>query len=61
MNTKEAISNLELIGKALAKAANKQENYNTTWAQHLEEMSWAMHKHANELYEIASLYSGTLD
>ncbi len=56
MNTKEAISNLELIGKALEKAANKPENYNSDWACYLEQMSCQMHKQANELRDIEYMF-----
>jgi hypothetical protein len=54
MDHNEAISNLELVVKALDKAANKPENYNTDWAYYLENMSWSLHKHANELRRLSS-------
>lgn len=56
MNANEAIKNLESISSALEKAANKPENYNTEWAYYLEQMSWSMHKHANELRELEYLF-----
>lgn len=59
MNTQEAINNLELMSQALDKAANKPENYNTEWAYYLEQMSWSMHKHANELRDIEYLFGLT--
>lgn len=59
MNPKEAISNLELMSDALEKAANNPENYNTDWAHYLEQMSWSLHKHANELREIEYLFGMT--
>lgn len=54
MSAKEAIKNLELTSAALSKAANKPENYNTDWEFYLKQMSWSLHKRANELKEIQS-------
>lgn len=54
----DAITNLEHISKVLENFANKQENYNSCYAQHLEMMSWEMHKHANELKEFNYVYGG---
>lgn len=59
MNFKEAVSNLELMSEALEKVANKDENYNTHWASQLEQMSWEMHKQANELRNIEYLFDVT--
>lgn len=59
MNTKEAINNLEIMSTALEKAANKPENYNTEWAFYLEQMSWQMHKQANELRDIEYMFGMT--
>jgi len=59
MNTKEAIKNLELISCAFEKTANKPENCNTEFAYYLEQMSWSLHKHANELRELEYLFDGT--
>lgn len=59
MNAKEAINNLELISNALDKVANKPENYNTEWATYLEQMSWAIHKQANELRELEYMFGMT--
>jgi len=59
MNTKEAISNLELMSQALEKAANEPKNYNTDWAYYLEQMSWQMHKHANDLRDLESMFGLT--
>lgn len=56
MNAKEAIRNLETIGSALDKAANKPENYNTDWAHYLEQMSFEMTKHANDLRELDYIF-----
>lgn len=59
MNAREAINNLELISTALDKAASKPENYNTEWAYYLEQMSWALHKQANELKEMEYMFGMT--
>jgi hypothetical protein len=56
MNTKEAIRNLDLMSVALEKVANKPENYNTDWAYYLEQMSWSLYKHANELRDLEYLF-----
>lgn len=56
MNTREAINNLELMSEALERAANKPENYNTDWAYYLEQMSWSLHKHANDLRDIEYIF-----
>lgn len=53
MNANEAIKNLETMSAVLEKCANKPENYNTEWAYYLEQMSWSLHKHANDLREIS--------
>ena len=52
MNTTQAIKNLEQMSCELSKVANKQENYNTEWAHYLEQMSFEMFKHANELRDL---------
>ncbi len=59
MNTKEAIKNLELISCAFDKTANKPEIYNTEFAYYLEQMSWSLHKQANELRELEYLFGMT--
>lgn len=59
MTTREAISNLELISNALDKAANKPENYNTEWSYYLEQMSWSLHKQANDLRELSEILGFT--
>lgn len=41
------------MSAVLEKCANKPENYNTEWAIYLEQMSWSLHKHANDLRELA--------
>ena len=57
MDTKQAISNLELTSKALDQAANKPQNYNTEWAYYLEQMSWELHKYAADLRQIEGISS----
>lgn len=56
MNSKETINNLVTMSHTLEQFANRPENYNTEWAQYLEQMSWSLYKHANELRDIESLY-----
>lgn len=57
MNAKQAIQNLRTMSEALDKCANKAENYNTEWAIYLEQMSFEMHKQANELSELDYTFS----
>lgn len=52
MNTKETISNLELMSSVLEKEANKPNVYNTDWGYYLEQISWSLYKQANELRDI---------
>jgi hypothetical protein len=59
MNSEEAIKNLETLAVALEKAANCPKNYNTEFAQYLENMSWEMQKNANQLREISHLFGLT--
>lgn len=54
----DAISNLEKMSEALEKFANRHENYNNPYAQYLENMSFEMYKHANELKELNYIYGG---
>ena len=56
MNASEAIENLRTMSAALDRCANKPENYNTQWAQYLEQMSFEMHKQANDLSQIAYMF-----
>lgn len=49
MITQESISNLELMSTQLDKAAQTQ---NDTFAHYLEQMSFEMQKHAQNLREI---------
>lgn len=59
MNTQEAINNLELMSQTLERVANEPKHYNTDWAYYLEQMSWQMHKHANELRDLEYLFCMT--
>lgn len=60
MNTHEALQNLEQLSMALEKIANKPENYNTQYANHLEQMSWQMHRMCNEIRDIQYLFSTSI-
>lgn len=59
MNPDEAIKNLETLAVALEKAANCPKNYNTEFAQYLENMSWEMQKNANELRQMSNIFGTT--
>ena len=60
MNAKQAIQNLELMSVALEKAANDPKNYNSIFAQYLENMSWEMTKMSNDLKELKYIHGLTL-
>jgi hypothetical protein len=60
MTIQDAINNLDKMSSVLEKVANKPENYNTEWAYYLEQMSWSLYKHANELRDLESLIDVTL-
>ena len=52
----EAIANIASTSEALEKYCNDPKNYNS-YAEHLlEQMSWELHKQANDLKEINYLY-----
>jgi hypothetical protein len=53
-----AIENLELMSKTLEKLANKPENYNSYYGNHLEQMSWDMFKMSQELVQIGYAFGG---
>lgn len=61
MTIQDAISNLNKMSEVLDKAASKPENYNTEWAYYLEQMSWSLFKHANELRDLESLLGMTFN
>lgn len=52
-----AIKNLENASHVLEKMANSEENYNATYSGYLENISWEMHKYANDLREIYRINS----
>lgn len=57
MNTiNEAIANIASTSEALEKFCNDPKNYNSYPSQLLEQMSWELYKHANELKEIGERY-----
>ena len=60
MNANQAIENLQMMSEALERAANSPKNYNTPFAQYLENMSWEMSKMSNDLREIDYLYGVAL-
>jgi hypothetical protein len=47
-----AIDNLRRVSEALDKYANRPENYNSSYAQYLETLSWDMFRHANDIERI---------
>ena len=52
----EAIANIASTSAALEKYCNDPKNYNSYGSQLLEQMSWELHKQANELKEFQYLY-----
>ncbi len=46
------IQNLERTSEALEKVANKKENYNSCYSHYLEQISWEIHRQANDLKSI---------
>lgn len=56
MDTREAIKNLELISCAFEKTAKKSQNYNSELSYYLEQISWSLHKHADDLRELEYLF-----
>lgn len=53
---KEAIANMASTSAALEKFCNDPKNYNSYGAQLLEQMSWELHRKANELKEFEYNY-----
>jgi hypothetical protein len=53
MSTVQAIESLKTISSVLERHAGKPEHQGTSWATYLEQMSFEMHKHANELTELS--------
>lgn len=56
MNIEQAIQNLRSISGVLDKCANRPENIQTKWAEHLEQMAWEMNRHANGLKELNYMF-----
>ncbi len=52
MNAKQVITDLQKLSQTLSETANAPENYNTDWAQYLENMSFELFKHANEIRDL---------
>lgn len=48
----EAIANMASTSVALEKFCNDPKNYNSYGSQLLEQLSWELHKQANDLREI---------
>lgn len=49
MDIRQTVNNLEKMSHTLSEAANKPENYNTTWAYYLEQISFDLSRQASEL------------
>ena len=52
----DAIANMTSTSAALEKFCNDPKNYNSYGSQLLENMSWELHKQANQLKEIDYMY-----
>jgi hypothetical protein len=52
MNAKQVITDLQRLSQTLSETANAPENYNSDWAQYLENMSFELYKQANEIREL---------
>lgn len=52
----EAIANMASTSKALEMYCNDPKNYNSYGAHLLEQMSWELHKQANDLKELQYNY-----
>lgn len=52
----EAIANIASTSQALEKYCNDPKNYNSYGAQLIEQMSWELHKQANQLKEFQCQY-----
>jgi chaperonin cofactor prefoldin len=52
----EAIANIASTSEALDKICNDPKNYNSYGSQLLEQMSWELHKQANDLKELQYTY-----
>jgi hypothetical protein len=52
MDANILISNLRQMSQVLDSEANKTNNYNSAWASYLENISFELHKQANELEQL---------
>ncbi len=52
----EAIANIASTSQALEKYCNDPKNYNSYGAQLIEQMSWELHRQANQLKEFQYQY-----
>jgi len=52
----EAIANIASTSQALEKYCNDPKNYNSYGAHLIEQMSWELHKQANQLKEFQYQY-----
>lgn len=52
----EAIANMASTSAALEKFCNDPKNYNSYGSQLLEQLSWELHKQANDLKELQYMY-----
>ena len=52
----EAIANIASTSQALEKYCNDPKNYNSYGAQLIEQMSWELHRQANQLKEFQYHY-----
>ncbi len=52
----EAIANMASTSEVLEKYCNDPKNYNSYGSQFLEQMSWELHRKANELKEFQYFY-----
>lgn len=60
MDTNLLINNLRMTSNALSKEAAKPKNYNTDWSYYLDQMSFELHKQANELSCLEDFYGMSL-
>lgn len=54
----EAINNLELLSQELERCSFKKSIYNSDFGYYLEQMSWEMHRMANETRAHKEIFGG---
>jgi hypothetical protein len=54
----EAIANIASTSVALEKFCSDPKNYNSFGSQLIEQMSWELHKQANDLKELQYMFGG---